>query len=74
MGETQKLKANIMQKISKMSNVDLTKLKKLLTQLEADSPKEKSHSITELKGLGAEIWKGINVQKYLNEERNSWVN
>ncbi len=30
------------------------------------------HSILELKGLGKEIWKGIDVEKYINEERNSW--
>ena len=30
------------------------------------------HSIMELKGLGKEIWEGIDVEKYIEEERNSW--
>lgn len=30
------------------------------------------HSILELEGLGKEIWQGIDVQKYIEEERNSW--
>jgi hypothetical protein len=30
------------------------------------------HSITELKGLGKELWQGIDVEKYIEEERNSW--
>jgi hypothetical protein len=30
------------------------------------------HSITELKGLGKEIWTGVDVEKYIDEERNSW--
>jgi hypothetical protein len=30
------------------------------------------HSITELKGLGKEIWEGVDVEKYIDEERNSW--
>jgi hypothetical protein len=30
------------------------------------------HSIMEFEGLGKEVWEGINVDDYLNEERNSW--
>ncbi len=30
------------------------------------------HSITELKGLGKEIWQGIDGQEYVNQERASW--
>jgi hypothetical protein len=30
------------------------------------------HSILELDGLGAEIWRGVNSQRYVNEERTSW--
>ena len=31
------------------------------------------HSIMELEGLGADIWKGIDAQRYVHEERESWV-
>ncbi len=30
------------------------------------------HSIMELKGLGKEAWEGVDVEKYIEEERNSW--
>ena len=30
------------------------------------------HSILELEGLGKEKWQGIEVEKYIEEERNSW--
>ncbi|TMC21893.1 MAG: hypothetical protein E6J34_08280 [Chloroflexi bacterium] len=30
------------------------------------------HSILELEGLGKEIWEGIDVDQYIEEERNSW--
>lgn len=30
------------------------------------------HSIMELEGLGADIWKGIDAQEYVRKERNSW--
>lgn len=31
-----------------------------------------SHSIMELEGLGADVWQGLDVQTYLDQERNSW--
>jgi hypothetical protein len=30
------------------------------------------HSIIELEGLGKEIWSGVDVEKYIDEKRNSW--
>ena len=42
------------------------KLKKVLRQ------KKRSHSVMELEGLGAHIWKGMDAQGYVNEERKSW--
>lgn len=32
----------------------------------------KKHSVKELRGLGKELWRGIDVEKYIEEERNSW--
>lgn len=43
-----------------------TRLKKIVTE------KRIKHSILELEGLGAEIWKGIDVQNYIRKERESW--
>jgi hypothetical protein len=33
---------------------------------------KRAHNITELRGLGKEIWEGVDVAKYIDEERNSW--
>jgi hypothetical protein len=30
------------------------------------------HSVMELEGLGAHIWKGVDAQQYVNKERKSW--
>ncbi len=30
------------------------------------------HSILEFRGLGKEVWEKIDVDQYLEEERNSW--
>ena len=32
----------------------------------------KTHSIVELAGLGADLWRSIDVEQYLKEERDSW--
>ncbi|MGD9731603.1 MAG: hypothetical protein AB7U45_05410 [Desulfamplus sp.] len=31
-----------------------------------------TRSILELRGKGKDIWKGVDVEKYINEERSSW--
>ena len=33
---------------------------------------EPLHSFLELEGLGQEIWKGVEAQEYVNQERDSW--
>ncbi len=33
---------------------------------------EPLHSFLELEGLGKEVWKGIDAQEYINQERDSW--
>ncbi|MBD3305298.1 hypothetical protein GF339_02995 [candidate division KSB3 bacterium] len=32
----------------------------------------KTRSLLELEGLGAEIWKGIDAQEYVNDLRDEW--
>ena len=35
-------------------------------------PANKKRSIMELQGLGKEIWKGMDAQEYVNQERAEW--
>ena len=44
-------------------------LASIICQKFTSSPK---HSLLELEGLGKEIWESIDVEKYIEEERNSW--
>ena len=30
------------------------------------------HSVLELEGLGADVWKGIDAQQYVRNEREAW--
>ena len=32
------------------------------------------HRITEMRGLGKDLWQGVDAQAYLNAERDSWDN
>ncbi|MFQ6026380.1 MAG: hypothetical protein ACE5Q6_02570 [Dehalococcoidia bacterium] len=34
--------------------------------------KQPTRRITELQGLGKEIWQGIDAQKYVEQERSAW--
>jgi len=34
--------------------------------------KKVKHSILELEGLGGDIWKGIDAQQYVRNEREAW--
>lgn len=46
-------------------------LSRLIGQRVTLTPKPK-RSILELRGLGKEIWNGIDAQEYVNQERDSW--
>lgn len=37
-----------------------------------DDGERPKHNIMELHGLGAELWKGIDAQKYIDEMRDEW--
>jgi hypothetical protein len=30
------------------------------------------HNVMEFRGMAKEYWKGVDVEKFINEERNSW--
>lgn len=50
-------------------------LAKMAGELANDGEKTeapKKRSIMELHGLGAEIWEGVDAQKYVDELRNEW--
>jgi len=40
--------------------------------IEQDSARPKRYTVDDLKGLGAEIWKDVDVEEYIRKERDSW--
>jgi len=56
-----------------LSKEDKLKLaRKLLTEAEEPAAPGERVSIMELKGLGKEIWEGIDPVAYVRAERDSW--
>ncbi|HEY6540357.1 MAG TPA: hypothetical protein VIZ18_05440 [Ktedonobacteraceae bacterium] len=49
----------------------LEELAAMIRQQQVKEPEEPLHSLLELEGLGAELWEGIDPQKYIEEERKS---
>ena len=41
---------------------------------DTSEPSRKRRSLMELAGLGAEIWQGIDAQRYVNHLRSEWDN
>ncbi|MGA2217791.1 MAG: hypothetical protein ABSG51_06885 [Terracidiphilus sp.] len=46
-------------------------LAELTVRISQNNPAEKQSSIMELRGLGKEIWEGIDAQEYVRNERAS---
>lgn len=61
----------LISKVKLLSPNEKIKLIKIIMSLEV-LPREK-HNLTELAGLGAEVWKDIDAQKYISKEREDWI-
>jgi hypothetical protein len=62
--------------LTKAQQLDPTEQLRLVEELASlvrqRFPRPRQRSILELEGLGKGIWEGIDVDAYINEERNSW--
>jgi hypothetical protein len=56
---------------AELSPNEQQKLAEILSQ-QAGRKNGGSHSITDLRGLGKEIWKGVDADEYVAGERNTW--
>ncbi len=68
--------ANYNQVMSKIKTLNLSDQLRLLEEMamliRKKTSKVKPRSILELKGKGKDIWKGLDVKAYIDEERSSW--
>jgi hypothetical protein len=47
-------------------------VKQLVDSLGEDNGERKTRSLLELRGLGKDIWEGIDAQAYIDELRDEW--
>ncbi len=64
----------IQQLLPYLTDEERTQLLEELKSMVEDVEKRPKHQITELQGLGKEIWEGIDAQEYVDRERSSWDN
>ena len=64
----------VLEAAEKLSSSDRLRLACVLRDTLAAEPdlEEKVHTILELRGLGREIWAGVDPDRYVDEERSSW--
>ena len=62
----------ILQQVQQLAPDEQRQLLADLAELVQQTAAHPRRSILELDGLGKEIWKGIDPDKYIDEERQSW--
>ena len=76
LGQTSYTRDGVLNYARRLSHAEqlklLEELASLIRQQQTEEPEEPLPSLLELEGLGAEIWEGIDPQKYIEEERKSW--
>ncbi len=64
--------AEILTHVRTLSREEKKQLVKQLIDLLDEQETPKKHSLVELAGLGAEIWRDVDVDDYINQLRNEW--
>ncbi len=64
----------ILNEIRTLSLDERKQLMKLMVDMLTEVPPAPSqaHSLRELRGLGKEIWAGIDAQEYIDHQRDEW--
>jgi hypothetical protein len=64
---------NIYREISKLNNKEKKIiLSKLVTEINLTSSNDEKYTITGIRGIGKEIWREVDAQNYVNNERAAW--
>ena len=64
---------HIFMQVKQLDIIEQIRLLEAIAQLvQRETASKSSRSIRELRGLGKEVWKNLDAQEYVNQERNSW--
>jgi len=64
--------SDILKQADQLSHEDLLRLSEELAQKAGRKNSGSGHRITDLEGLGKEVWKGVDPDEYVAKERESW--
>ena len=63
----------IYKEISQLTNNEkMILLSKLMLEISTYIERDQRLNIYDIKGVGKEVWEGIDAQEYVNKERASW--
>ena len=68
------MQTNLEELIKAAQHLTREEQQKLLDALRSAQPLEPPRRITEMRGLGKDLWRGVDPGDYLNAERDSWDN
>ena len=64
---------NILVQVKQLNVLEQVRLLEAIAQLvQRETVSKPPRSIRELRGLGKEVWKNLDAQEYVNQERDSW--
>jgi len=64
---------HILVQVKQLNMLEQLRLLEAIAQLvQRETVSKPQRSIRELRGLGKEVWKDIDAQEYVNQERESW--
>ncbi|GAK56359.1 hypothetical protein U27_03321 [Candidatus Vecturithrix granuli] len=64
---------NILVQVKQLNVLEQFRLLEAISQLvQRETVSKPPRSIRELRGLGKEVWKNVDAQEYVNQERVSW--
>ncbi|GAK56355.1 hypothetical protein U27_03317 [Candidatus Vecturithrix granuli] len=64
---------HILVQVKQLNVLEQLRLLEAIAQLvQRETVSKPPRSIRELRGLGKEVWKNLDAQEYVNQERDSW--
>lgn len=65
---------SVQEMIQEAEKLTIQERQQLIQALEAMSTQDKTYKLSDLRGLGAEIWRDVDVDAYINQLRDEWDN
>jgi hypothetical protein len=58
--------------LEEIKNMSREEREELLQALRREPHARQKCKISDIEGLGADLWEGVDVEKYIDDERSSW--